>query len=126
MKQEAIDRFYENVKRILAGEQFNYYEAGVSSFFEYLAAEILTDQLEHGVWFDGVKGMQVSKESSTVVKVTGHMYCCHYQDKFWTEPFEAVLSHKADTNKCMPVIIKLGELEGESELFSIEWLSKNT
>jgi hypothetical protein len=57
MKQSAIDRFTNNIEKLLNGEKIDLYQSRIDSSFEYIAAEILTTQLQDGIWFDGTEDL---------------------------------------------------------------------
>ncbi len=126
MKSEAINRFVSNIERLLTGEQLDLYKGMVSSSFEYIAAEILTDQLQEGIWYDGVSGLIPSLTKHNQVRFTGEMYICLNQDKFWQEPFLSVVTDNRTYNQGINVYVKIGQLEGEKELLSMDWRCRNT
>lgn len=126
MRVEAINQFVGCIERLLNGEQIDLYGESVSSSFEYIAAEILTDQLIEGIWYDGVSNMVATVENSNRVVFSGYMYVCLNQEKFWQEPFKAVVKDERVSHNGVRVYVKIGELEGEKELLSMEWHYRNT
>ena len=126
MRTEAVNRFINNIERLLKGEAFNMYEEMVSSHFEYIAAEILTEQLEDGIWFDGVSGLVAKTNRFNQVEFSGEMYVCRYQEKFWKEPFFARVTDSRNQNGLLNIYVKIGNLENEKDLLSMDWLYLNT
>ncbi|GEA11132.1 hypothetical protein [Alteromonas sp. KUL49] len=126
MKSEAINRFVSNIERLLRGEKLDLYKGMVSSSFEYIAAEILTDQLQEGIWYDGVSGMIPSLTKHNQVRFVGEMYVCLNQEKFWQEPFLALVTDNRTHDQGINVYVKIGQLEGEKELLSMDWRYRNT
>ncbi|TMP26983.1 hypothetical protein CWB99_10365 [Pseudoalteromonas rubra] len=126
MRSEAIDRFVLNIERLISGEVFDLYKAMISSSFEYIAAEILSDQLNEGIWYDGVSGLKAEVLDNNQVRFTGEMYVFFEQEKNWKEPFESIVSIGGKIKKEVMVYVSIGGLEGNDELLTMEWHYRNT
>ncbi|WP_395343813.1 hypothetical protein PN836_004255 [Ningiella sp. W23] len=126
MKIEAINRFVKNIERLLTGEVFDMYKAMISSSFEYISAEILSDQLAEGIWYDGVSGLRAEVLSGTQVRFTGEMYVFFEQEKNWKEPFESVVTVNSENQKQVLIYVRIGEFEGTDDLLTMEWWYRNT
>ncbi|KZN41531.1 hypothetical protein [Pseudoalteromonas luteoviolacea] len=126
MKSEAIDRFVVNIERLIKGEIFDMYKAMISASFEYIAAEILSEQLEKGIWYDGISGLKAEVIATNQVRFTGDMYVFFEQEKSWKEPFESVVKIDTKTKKEVMVYVKIGSHEGKNNLLTMDWQYRNT
>lgn len=61
MKSSALNRIAENIQKLLNGEEVDLYESLVDTSFEYISAEILSPQLEDGIWYDGTDDLVFEK-----------------------------------------------------------------
>jgi hypothetical protein len=126
MKQSAIDRFTNNIEKLLNGEKIDLYQSRIDSSFEYIAAEILTDQLQDGVWFDGTGDLSFEIKDENIIEFSGNMWIALNQEKFWQEPFFARVEDTRKEKKEMNIFVRIGDKEGENDLFKIVWKYKNT
>ena len=126
MKQSAMDRFTNNIEKLLNGEKIDLYQSRIDSSFEYIAAEILTDQLQDGIWFDGTGDLSFEIKDESIIEFSGYMWIALNQDKFWQEPFFARVENTRKEKKEMNIFVRIGDKEGENDLFTIVWKYKNT
>lgn len=126
MKLSAINRFADNIERLLNGEEIDLYDSMIDSSFEYIAAEILSPQLQDGIWYDGTGDLKCKILAQNKIEFSGNMHVCLYQDKFWREPFQAIVTDERKLGNGMPIFVSVGDRKGENDLFKIVWNYKNT
>jgi len=126
MKLTAINKFAGNINKLLNEETVDLYESMIDSHFEYIAAEILSSQLQNGIWFDGTGDLKFNLVKPSQIEFSGNMLVCLNQEKRWKEPFFAIVSDERLQGNGMPIFVRVGEHEGEGDLFNIVWFYKNT
>ena len=126
MKKSAIEKFTNNIEKLLRGEEVGLYRSSIDASFEYIAAEILTDQLQKGIWYDGTEDLVFKVRDKNTIEFSGTMWVALNQEKFWQEPFYAKVTDNRKKGKGMNVFVKIGDKEGENDLFKIIWKYKNT
>ena len=119
MSNSFIERFVRNIDLILNGDEVDLYESLIDSSFEYITSELVGDQRESGIWYDGTGDLVVSKRKSRQLEFRGNMHVALEQNKFWTEPFYARVTDKRNTNQGMVVLVHIGDYKAEGNILEI-------
>jgi len=123
MKKVAVEKFISNIERLLRGEKFDVQDlliAEISASFQQIAPEILRDQMDEGMWYDGFTELTIDMVDNSVVEFFGNMNVCLDQEEFWVEPFFSRVSDERSQGKGVLVYIQMGELEGEGDLQNLD------
>ena len=126
MKQSAIQNFSDNISKLLNGDKIDLYESLIDSSFEYIAAEILSSQLDEEVWFDGTDDLTSRILSEDTIEFSGTMKVYRGQDNFWDDNFTAKVTYNHTRNDSMLIYVCIGELEAEDDLYKITFRYRNT
>lgn len=117
-----MNSIVENIKttfyRLVAGEEFDLYEAGISSDFEGIAQWLFNGIRPH-IWYDGVSGLNARRRKAQQIEFSGEMWVADDRDsKQWLEPFSARLTDMQVTKQGLMVSMHIGEYHTEGNLLT--------
>ena len=115
-RRDLAKRFEDIFSRLLSNEKFDLYEAGLSSMFEVISTNLLSEIRQNSfLYFDGVVDLNVTKRKPRQIEFTGQMWIGEGRSQ-WKEDFRATVIDKRVTNQGICVALKIGDFEAVGEL----------
>ncbi len=120
LPKEFFSDSLENIFfRLLAGENLDLYDYGVSRSFEIIAAKLLAEvPARRYHWFDGVVNLAATRRKASQIVFSGEMWVGDDKAQ-WKEPFRAVITDKRSTKQGIWLRLEIGDVRAEADLAEI-------
>lgn len=124
-KRRALAKHFENVcQRLLSGDSLNLYEEDVSSMFEVIATQLLSEASGREFnWYDGVIGLNASVTKLGQIEFTGQMWVGDNRTQ-WKEDFRAIVIDKQVAKQGIGITLCIGSDRAEGDLLTAFGITK--
>ena len=117
-------RFESVFQRLLSGENLDLYQEGLSTSFEFIAANLLGGvPARKFAWFDGVAELTATVRKSRQVEFKGKMWVGDDSRMQWQEDFRATVTDKRMTKQDIWITIWIGADKAEGTLLAASGVS---
>jgi hypothetical protein len=124
IRRNLATRFERVFQRLLSGEALDLHTEGVSSTFEFIAANLLAEVPDRKFcWYDGVVGLTASIRKPRQIEFKGEMWVGDDRTQ-WKEDFRATVTDKRVTKQSIWSTLWIGSDRAEGELSTAFGLSK--
>lgn len=118
IRHNLATHFESIFQRLLSSETLDLYAAGVSSTFEFIAANLLAEVPDRKFhWYDGVVDLTASIRKLRQIEFKGEMWVGDERGQ-WKENFRARVTDKRKTKQGIWITLWIGSDRAEGELLT--------